>query len=219
MNGSLKMRLALGILLTCNSQSYAIGRPAEKVRAPRLCIHVYNLANVSFRTLDQATKEAARILATAGVEIVWQQSPADTREANISDQSAAVSQVSREPDVRDYLVVKIIRRFPDHSLPGALGYSLPDARFGQHAEIFYNRVERVSASGDIDLATMLGHAMAHEIGHVLLGSTEHSPDGIMKARWGKADYQKAAKGYMEFMPLQGKVIRERASIRLKGTSQ
>jgi hypothetical protein len=61
---------------------------------------------------------------------------------------------------------------------------------------------------------MLGHAMAHEIGHVLLGSTEHSPDGIMKARWSTTDYQKAAKGYMKFTPLQCNVIRERASRRL-----
>jgi hypothetical protein len=62
---------------------------------------------------------------------------------------------------------------------------------------------------------MLGHAMAHEIGHVLLGSMERSPDGIMKARWGGSGYRKAGKGYMIFMPPQCKAIRERASLRLK----
>jgi hypothetical protein len=126
---------------------------------------------------------------------------------------------SREPDARDYLVVKILQRFPDHSLSGVLGFSLPGARFGPHVNIFYNRIERVIASGDVDLGTMLGHVMAHEIGHVLLGSTEHAPDGIMKESWGRADYQKAAKGYMVFTSLQGKVIRERAALRVINKSR
>jgi hypothetical protein len=56
--------------------------------------------------------------------------------------------------------------------------------------------------------------MAHEIGHVLLGTTEHSPDGIMKARWGKLDYQRAAMGFLEFTPSQRAAIRERLLIRL-----
>ncbi len=217
MKSSLKIRLALGVLSAANWHSYAFSRPAEEAQPLRLSIHVYNLSPASPRTLDQATKEAARILAGAGVEIVWQPGPADAAEANITDQHAGSQ--SHEPDHRHYLVLKILRGFPDCCLPGVLGYSLPDARFGSHAIIFYNRVERASASGDIDLATMLGHAMAHEIGHVLLGSTEHSVDGIMKARWGSADYQKAAKGCMRFTPSQCKVIRERTSIRLQRASQ
>ena len=51
--------------------------------------------------------------------------------------------------------------------------------------------------------------MAHEIGHVLLGTTEHSADGVMKARWGKPDYQRAAMGFMEFTPSQRGAIRGR----------
>jgi hypothetical protein len=61
---------------------------------------------------------------------------------------------------------------------------------------------------------LLGHAMAHEIGHVLIRTTEHSPDGIMKARWGKADYQRAAMGLLEFTPSQRATIRERLRARL-----
>jgi hypothetical protein len=56
--------------------------------------------------------------------------------------------------------------------------------------------------------------MAHEIGHVLLGSTEHSPAGIMKANWGKTDYQRAQAGSMEFSAAQRRVMWERASMRL-----
>ena len=80
--------------------------------------------------------------------------------------------------------------------------------------IFYDRVERMSKTGDITLATMLGHAMAHELGHVLLGNTEHSAAGIMKARWGKADCQEAGMGFMTFNALEREAIRKRAAVTL-----
>jgi hypothetical protein len=215
MKSSLKIRLALGMLSAATCQPQAFGRAVEEVQPLHLSIHLYNLSVASPRTLDQAMNEASQILATAGVEIIWQAGSADASEANSSDQHAA-GPLSRQSDSRDYLVVKILQGFPDSCLPGALGFSLPEARFGSHAMIFFNRVERVSSSGDIDVATLLGHAMAHEVGHVLLGSNEHSPNGIMKARWGRSDYQNAAKGCIKFTPSQCKVIREHTSIRLGG---
>ena len=176
-------------------------------------VHVYNLSGASRRTLDQAMKEVARIFAITGVEVLWQEGRADALEANISDQRGAGSQ-NHEPDLRKYLVVRISPGLPEASLPDEMGYSLPDARFGPHAEIFYNRIERVGASGEIDLATLLGYAIAHEIGHVLLSPMEHSPVGIMKARWGKVDYEDAAHGHLRFTSEQCKLIHERVSIRL-----
>lgn len=213
MNSSSKIQLALGVLFAANWHSPAFSHLAEQTQPFRLNIHVYNLSPVSPRTVDQAMKAAGRILAGSTVEIVWQTGPLDASEANITDQHAGWQ--SHERDRRDYLVVTILRKFPDSCLQGALGYSLPDARFGPHALIFGNRVERVSASGGIDLATFLGHAIAHEIGHVLLGSPEHSAVGIMKARWGIADYQNAAMGCMRFTPSQCRAIREQTSIRLQ----
>jgi hypothetical protein len=95
-----------------------------------------------------------------------------------------------------------------------LGYSLPDAQSGAQATVFYDRIEALGRLAGISVATLLGHAMAHEIGHVLLGTTEHSSDGIMKARWGKADYQRAAMGFLEFTPSQRAAIKERLIVPL-----
>jgi hypothetical protein len=47
------------------------------------------------------------------------------------------------------------------------------------AYIFYPRVETMAADGDASLADILGHAMAHEIGHLLLGPSQ-PPVGIMR---------------------------------------
>ena len=75
-----------------------------------------------------------------------------------------------------------------------------------NATVFYDRIERFKDSSEIDLATVLGHAIAHEIGHVLLGTTAHSPAGIMKARWSQADFQVAALRGMKFTSLQREEI-------------
>jgi hypothetical protein len=75
-------------------------------------------------------------------------------------------------------------------------------------------IQQVLLVGSFNRWALLGHAMAHEIGHVLLGTTEHSPEGIMKARWGKPDYQRAAMGFLEFSPSQRAAIRKRTLIRL-----
>ncbi len=62
-----------------------------------------------------------------------------------------------------------------------------------------------------DLAVMLGHAIAHEIGHVTLASDGHAPNGIMRAHWGKADLDQAAIGQLGFTARQGAEIRDYAS--------
>ena len=105
--------------------------------------------------------------------------------------------------------MRIVRGFPAHALPGALGYAFPAAKAGAHATILYDRIEPLGQSGVISVSALLGYAMAHEIGHVLLGTTEHSSDGVMKARWGKPEYRRAAGGLLEFTPSQGAAIRER----------
>jgi hypothetical protein len=210
MNRSLKMQLALGIL-SASWQAYA--GPVVAPPLP-LSIHLYDLVNISSHTLDEATREAARLLATADVEIVWQPGPANSAEAHASDQAARTPVWRRPLDTRDYMVVRIVQGFPAGALQGALGFSLPDAKAGAQATVFYDRIQPLGQSGVISVSALLGHAMAHEIGHVLLGTTEHSLEGIMKARWGRPDYLRAAMGFLEFTPSQRAAIRERLLTRL-----
>jgi hypothetical protein len=208
MNRSLRMMMVSGIISAASWQSFAEDVVCQAASAGQLCIHLYNLADVSPQTLEGAEEVAARILATAGVDIVWQKGPADSREARDLDLAAH----HRGVDTRSYLVLRIVRGVSIY--PTALGYALPDAQTGVHATVFYDRIERLTEPSVISIPKMLGHAMAHEIGHVLLGSMEHSHSGIMKAHWGKADYQRAQTGYMEFSDAHRRVMRDHASMRL-----
>jgi hypothetical protein len=221
MKRSLKTQLALGFLvLAAGCELHAAGHPPNRTERQSVAIHVYDLAGVSTKDLKDATEEAGRILATAGVEAVWQFGGSSAPEAHeVDSHAAAPGTLNQQRDTRSYLVLRTVRDFPDRALPGALGISFPDALVGVHATLFYDRIERVSKTGDVALATMLGHAMAHELGHVLLGNTQHSAGGIMKACWGRAEYQKAGMGLMTFSASEREAIRTSAEVRLPARSQ
>ncbi len=50
----------------------------------------------------------------------------------------------------------------------------------------------------VSLGTILGYAMAHEIGHLLLNTAGHSCRGVMKARWTAGDLAKMPSYYVNF---------------------
>jgi len=208
------VRIVLALTWAVSTHCVAQNSLPEAVPEHKLSIHVYNLADVPLDVLHGATKEAARIIARAGIQTIWQEGPAAAIEAHIVDHTSHSEWQHRRPDIRNYLVVSIGRAGPSGPFPGALGYALPDAQTGVHAIIFYDRVQELTQPSVITLPNALGHGMAHEIGHVLLGSTKHSPFGIMKANRGKTDYQRAQAGSMEFSAAQRRVMRERASMRL-----
>ena len=72
----------------------------------------------------------------------------------------------------------------DH--PGAFAYALPYE--GTHVVLFYDRVA-ATARDHQSTAALLGHVMAHEIGHILEGIDRHSESGLMKANWSADEIQ------------------------------
>ena len=49
--------------------------------------------------------------------------------------------------------------------------------------IYYDRVAATSKS-----TVLLGYTIAHEVGHILLGTDSHTPSGVMRAHWRGSDY-------------------------------
>jgi hypothetical protein len=107
-------------------------------------------------------------------------------------------------------VVRLLRRTAPSSLPHALGFSLPHARRGTQVWIFYDRVEKLSESVHAPLYIVLGHSIAHEIGHMLLGSSEHSSAGLMQAVLTRKSWRLAAMGLLSFSADEARRINETA---------
>ena len=76
---------------------------------------------------------------------------------------------------------------------------------------FYDRIQHYSAHLGLDASQMLGHVMAHELGHLLLPLGAHSVTGVMRAAWDGAQANQARMGLLSFAPAEGALIRERLS--------
>jgi hypothetical protein len=204
--------VAIGAFAIGNCQS-----AAESSAAPggvlTLHVHVYNLANVPSRTLERALGETSRILAARGIETLWEPGEPDSPEAHTTDVGAISMSAQHKPDSRNFLVVRVVRGFPADIRPNALGFSLPAAHSGVHVTMFYDRIENVSLVVPGTVQKILGNALAHEIGHVLLGSGEHSRRGIMKEIWTRADYQRLAVRSLEFEPREALAMLKEVSRR------
>ena len=77
-----------------------------------------------------------------------------------------------------------------------LGYSLVDTAIGKGvlATIYLDRVDWLAAAAGVDARVLLGRAIAHEIGHLMLGTNAHSREGLMRPTWSRAELQRDRPG-------------------------
>jgi len=75
------------------------------------------------------------------------------------------------------------------------------------ASVFHDRIDQLAKGWLVPSAVVLGHAMAHEVGHLLLGARSHSPSGLMRERWSRRDLTKAGEGNLRFNSRQAETIR------------
>jgi len=205
--------VALGCFLTLSSVGFARTQSTGGVEPSlKITVRVYNYAHASRKVLAGAEEEATRILREAGVATVWLDCPTSPAE---EENYPACPQVlgSMGVDLRIIPAAMAARL----GLPKeTLGHALPSTKSGSAsaAWVFYHRVEKLAESGEAGTAQILGHAAAHEIGHLLLGPNRHSSKGVMRAAWGPKDLQGAAWGQLVFTPEQAVVLRAEVLARM-----
>jgi len=179
-----------------------------------ITIHVYNDAEVSPRILVEAKRIAAKAFRDAGVETRW------------LDEDPSRDQGYKARPFRSLdMAVRIAAHFMAQSLDqpdDALGVA-PGSGPNRHLTyVFYGRAEQLARQSKAEqmrqalvgrffypspnIEQLLGHAMAHELGH-LLGLDGHSATGIMRADWNLADLRSTMYGDLAFTQPQGEIIR------------
>lgn len=98
----------------------------------------------------------------------------------------------------------------------ALGYCLSMER-GQ-AVVLADAIQNLAIIWGTDTADVLGLAMAHEIGHLLLRTGNHSTTGMMEPRYLQKDLASAERGSLLFSQKESKAmqdeVRRRTGIQL-----
>jgi len=65
----------------------------------------------------------------------------------------------------------------------------------------------------------LGAAIAHEIGHLILGANAHHPEGVMRAEWGREQFELITLGGLNFARDQAKQLQSEVKHRLSEGAQ
>jgi hypothetical protein len=157
-----------------------------------IIVRVANPANVPAKELENAQIAAASILMHAGVAIAWIHCPCFGEMG------------PREFDL--HIVANTIRgRLADAMGAAAPGYGC------DCAIIFYRVVQGTARDNMASQAIVFGAAIAHEIGHLLLGADAHTPKGIMQASLGRREFEQAEGGGLLFDSRQAQRIRENLS--------
>jgi len=149
-------------------------------RSPRLevTVRVYNTLAVAGHQLRTAERTAGAVFDDAGITVRWRRCAWPQRPPiRPNDRCGAVLEPTE-------LVVRLVIA-PTDVDPSVLGYSLVDGltRTGTLSTIFADHLERLAARVRLNRGTLLGLTMAHEIGHLLLGTNLHATEGLMRARW------------------------------------
>ena len=157
---------------------------AAETREPATVrLQLRNEARVSDDVLEESRNEVARIFARAGFDVLW---------------------VDEAPRITVKIVAHVIG-YARAASP-VMGVALRTAD-GPIAQVFFRRVEEFARIHRADLGTMLGHVMAHEVGHLLMPTLSHSPTGLMRGVWDDAQVRDAAGGALTFTDGQAEKIR------------
>ena len=150
-----KLMIGAGIVIVMTQSAGAAGRQVL------ICMESKNL--VSGRNVYVAKAQASAIYEKIGVELKW------ARPSDCVDQG---------------ITIHIVAQAPKDAKLTALAHARPfDHGSQQQITVFWDRVVALVGPQQNWLAPVLGHVLAHEIGHVLLESDAHAETGLMAARW------------------------------------
>lgn len=173
---------------------------------PRVTLLIYNYAHLDSASLAGTQQVVAAIFEGAGVETDWIDCPLSPVDF---EKYPACQRPARTTD----FVVRLMTASMAAKLPmadGPLGFAqrCPDVERACVANIFYARVDELAARSDARTPRILAHAIAHEVGHLLLGPNAHSPRGLMRGVWSREDLKLMCWSHLLFTPQQSGQIRD-----------
>jgi hypothetical protein len=173
----------------------AVSQPLSAAEAPSMKVLLFNNAGIADGDLMRAQTETVRIFAAAGVKLVLMQPSGNSDPVPFQFALVVMSgtHAERKSDP-SYLMGRVVMT---REGPSKFAYA------------FYDKIAEFAQQNALDSARVLGCVIAHEMGHLLLGSGAHSGDGIMRAPWSFVETYRIRTGVIEFSKEHAAAIRNR----------
>jgi hypothetical protein len=178
----------------------------------KLLVLVYNTAPLNAEVVSEAEEETSRIFHEAVIDLQWINCPIGPDVTPDTDPCRI--HYGENPI---YLhILPVAGAFPNEK---ALAHAAVAPEGGVRAVLFFDRIQVLMKKGDppCNLIQMLGHIMAHEVGHLLLSQPGHTTKGIMIGPWNTKELRQAAEGNLLFTPVEAAKMREEVRLRVRRT--
>jgi len=172
-----------------HSQSYFVS----------LTVSVFNDAGVEQSVWLQAQGRATEIMRHSGISLTWLDcGPSAIR---MPDSNCSAISYPAHLSVRVVPKASPVKR-------DIFGQTFQDAAGeGNYVLVYYAGIKAFRAATTVSTGELLGCVIAHELGHLLLGTASHSPAGLMSGVWQDAELQQAVHHNLFFTSGEGDRMR------------
>jgi hypothetical protein len=230
-----KTCLLLGTLLV----GFAFHAWPQSYDTQQVIVSVYDDVGLSERTLAQTEQKAATVFEHAGLDVIWKNCSSSSANrvdtdtpVRAGEQGSPGTVLEKTAGLRPggrvgapiptwslsdcsqfewptHLAVRIVPKSTrwNNEVFGVAFLSAEGA--GCYSDVFYDRATELQSTSNADLSDILGNVIAHELGHLLLGSNSHDSSGIMRARWEREDLSRAARGNLLFTAKEAEHMRRK----------
>jgi len=168
-------------------------------------VDIYNYSSIPGEALAGIEQETARIFGRLGVEMTWRDCPLSP-EQRVRNTVCDRPQTPTRFTLR-FLSTEMTRRVNLGDDVYGFAKVPVDGTFGTVANVFADRALQL-AKDEESRRVLLGHFIAHELGHLLLADGGHpARAGIMHIPWLTQEVEQAKRGALLFLPEQAKRIR------------
>ena len=176
----------------------ASGFPKTPLSPVRITVRVMDYINLPDGDREELERTAHRILAQAGVSIEF----VECFNRGVEVAAEACHATLGPTDI----ILRILQ--PKMAIKTEqLGYAAMTREGGAYITVFLDPAQQKARVRNLTNGVYMGHAAAHEIGHLLLGANSHSSSGIMRPVWCQADEEWMVKGALLFESGQPRTMR------------
>ena len=193
--------LSLFVLFASLFSQAATAHQRPEPASVRLTVSVFNDAAVPQSILAEARTRAGVILERAGVSLDW----LDCGTPGDRPPTSGCSAIA----FPRHLSVRLVS-LPSGAGEDTFGHCFQNADGeGNYAVVYFGALAASRSTDVVHTGELLGLVIAHELGHLLLGLSSHSPTGLMSPVWKSAELRLAVQGNLFFTDEQQHRIRSR----------